>query len=152
MTLMRAPLDVLLVEDNRTDAELVREALTSWERPPHLVVFEDGEQAVAYLGSQPASNLPDLIFLDLNLPKKDGLEVLRELRADERLASIPVIVLTTSDREQDVIKAYGAHANCYLTKPLEFEAFIEKIKAIEHFWLMHARLPSRQRTNGSSRN
>jgi DNA-binding response OmpR family regulator len=85
--------------------------------------------------------LPELILLDLNLPKKDGLEVLREVKADGRLALIPVIVLTTSDREHDVKKAYSMHANCYLTKPLEIDEFISKVRAIEDFWLLHARLP-----------
>ena len=147
ITMSRNTVEILLVEDNQTDAELVREALSSWRSPSHLSVVEDGEEALLYLKQQNGfteSTAPRLIFLDLNLPKKDGMEVLREIKNDERLSSIPVIVLTTSDRENDVQAAYRLHANCYLTKPLEIDEFIEKVKAVEEFWVRCARLPGRK--------
>ncbi len=140
----RDQFEVLLVEDNPSDVELVREALAAWSSPIRLSVVDDGEKALHFVHrTAPYADapVPELILLDLNLPKKDGLEVLREVKSDERLSQIPVIVLTTSDRENDVKKAYALHANCYLTKPLEMDDFIEKVRAIEQFWLMYARLP-----------
>jgi two-component system, chemotaxis family, response regulator Rcp1 len=140
----KVPFEILLVEDNPSDVELVQEALAVWASPAHLNVVDDGEKALRFVRrSAPYADapIPELILLDLNLPKKDGIEVLREIKADGRLAQIPVIVLTTSDREYDVKKAYTMHANCYLTKPLEIDDFINKVKAIEQFWLNHARLP-----------
>ncbi len=137
-------LDILLVEDNRIDVELVREALAGWSTPVRLMVAEDGEQAISILRRyEPYSSArtPHLILLDLNLPKKDGIEVLREIKGDARLGEIPVIILTTSGRDKDVRTAYGLHANCYLTKPLDIDSFIAKLKAIEQFWLTHAVLP-----------
>ena len=137
---------ILLVEDNRADAALVREALATWRTATHLTVFEDGDQALHFLrGDQEHSGAltPDLVFLDLNLPRKDGTEFLRELKNDEKLAAIPVIVMTTSDRERDVRGAYRLHANCYMTKTLELNDFIGKMKAVEDFWLHHVRLPDR---------
>ena len=142
---MARPLfEILLVEDNPSDVELVQEALSVWTIGANLSVVDDGEKAVRFIHRRPPYSdapTPGLILLDLNLPKKNGLEVLHELKQDEKLAQIPVIVLTTSDREYDVKAAYAEHANCYLTKPLEIDAFIEKIRSIEHFWLTHARLP-----------
>jgi two-component system, chemotaxis family, response regulator Rcp1 len=144
LSMLRVPFEILLVEDNPSDVELVQEALSVWNSPPHLSAVDDGEKAVRFLHRKAPyadAPAPELILLDLNLPKKDGIEVLREIKADERLSMIPVIVLTTSDREHDVKKAYSMHANCYLTKPLEIDEFIEKVRAIEQFWLNHARLP-----------
>ena len=140
----RVQFEVLLVEDNPSDVELVREALAVWSSPTRLNVVDDGEKALRYvrrIAPYADAPVPELILLDLNLPKKDGLEVLRELKGDARLAQIQIIVLTTSDRENDVKKAYALHANCYLTKPLEIDDFIAKVRAIEQFWLTYARLP-----------
>jgi two-component system response regulator len=138
------PFEILVVEDNPMDVELVTEALAGWEVPAHVSVVENGDDAMQFLnrrGAYAFAPSPNLILLDLNLPKKSGVEVLREIKRDENLAPIPVIVLTTSDRESDVKKAYALHANCYMTKPLEIGDFIDKVKAIEQFWLHHARLP-----------
>jgi two-component system, chemotaxis family, response regulator Rcp1 len=138
------PFEILLVEDNPSDVELVREALQGWTKPNQIAVVEDGVKALQYLRRQPPygdRQPPQLILLDLNLPKKDGMEVLREIKADEDLSAIPVIVLTTSDRENDVRSAYALHANCYLTKPLEIDEFMSKVQAIESFWLNFVRLP-----------
>ena len=132
--------EILLVEDNPMDVELVREALACWEVPAHVNVVEDGDEAMRFLRNC-GHRSPSLILLDLNLPKKSGVEVLTEIKSDPELAEIPVIVLTTSDREMDVKRAYRLHANCYITKPLEIAEFMSKIKAIEQFWLQHARLP-----------
>lgn len=144
LLVQRTAARVLLVEDNSADVELVREALAKWALPPLLSVVDDGEKAIDYLrrrGVYLGASLPDLVFLDLNLPKMDGIEVLENIRTDAVLSSIPIIILSTSDHEQDVRRAYRLHANCYLTKPLEMDAFIDKIKAVEQFWLIHARLP-----------
>jgi chemotaxis family two-component system response regulator Rcp1 len=138
------PFEILLVEDNPSDVELVREALRGWTTPNQIAVVEDGVKALQYLRRQPPygdCQVPQLILLDLNLPKKDGMEVLREIKEDEALSGIPVIVLTTSDRENDVRSAYSLHANCYLTKPLEIDDFMNKVQAIESFWLNFVRLP-----------
>jgi len=144
MLMSTVPFEILLVEDNPSDAELVEEALAAWKAPNRLRVVDDGDKALRFLHRYPPYSeaaTPDLILLDLNLPKKDGIEVLREVKGDSRLVLIPLIVLTTSDRENDVRKAYSLHANCYLTKPLEIDAFIDKVRSIEQFWLTHARLP-----------
>jgi CheY-like chemotaxis protein len=141
----RAVIEILLVEDNPSDVELVEEALAVWKARTRLSVVDDGDKAIRFLqrkGQYSDSPVPELILLDLNLPKKDGIEVLREVKGSGDLALIPLIVLTTSDRENDVKKAYSLHANCYITKPLEIDAFIDKIRAIEQFWLTHARLPN----------
>ena len=141
----RAPFEILLIEDNPSDVELVQEALSVWISPARLSVVDDGDKALNFLrhkGVFSQAPVPQLILLDLNLPKRDGIEVLREIKADPVLSVIPVIVLTTSDREHDVKKAYALHANCYLTKPLEIDDFVEKVRAIEDFWLHHARLPN----------
>ncbi|HEY3742727.1 MAG TPA: response regulator [Bryobacteraceae bacterium] len=133
------------MEDNPSDVELVEEALAVWKARTRLSVVDDGDKAIRFLqrkGQYSDSPVPELILLDLNLPKKDGIEVLREVKGSGDLALIPLIVLTTSDRENDVKKAYSLHANCYITKPLEIDAFIDKIRAIEQFWLTHARLPN----------
>lgn len=137
-------LRILLVEDNEFDIELIREALTHWETQPLLETANDGEKAISFLNGRAAetrSALPDLILLDLNLPKKSGVEVLRQIKSSRDLAAIPVIVLTTSDREADINQAYGNLATCYLTKPLEFASLVDRIRAVETFWRRHVLLP-----------
>jgi chemotaxis family two-component system response regulator Rcp1 len=135
--------EILLVEDSPGDVRLTQEALEAGKVKNHLSVVGDGVEAMAYLrqqGKYAAASRPDLILLDLNLPRKDGREVLAEIKADERLKRIPVVVMTTSDAEEDVLKTYGLHANCYITKPLDFESFIAVVKAIDEFWFSVVRL------------
>lgn len=135
---------VLLVEDNPADVGLVEEAFADGRFHYELSVAPDGSAAMNYLCKAKQDGekaLPDLILLDLNLPKKDGREVLSEIKADTILREIPVIVLTTSDNEADVHQAYGLHANCYLTKPVDIDDFILKIRSIEQFWFTFVRLP-----------
>ena len=137
-------MQILLVEDNPADAELVEEAFRECPFPYKLHFAQDGVVALQFLRRQgrfAAAPRPDMILLDLNLPKKDGREVLQELKADPMLQTIPVIVLTTSDDEADVLRAYGLHANCYLTKPVDLDDFIHKVRSIENFWLTMVRLP-----------
>ena len=137
--------ELLLVEDNPGDVYLTREAFREGRIPLRLNVVSDGEEGMRYLRREaPFQNAvrPDLVLLDLNLPKKDGRELLAELKADPDLRQIPVIILTTSESSQDVRRAYKLHANCYLTKPFEADTFIKKIRSIEDFWLTVARLPS----------
>ena len=139
-----SPFEILLVEDNPGDVELMQEAFGDWSSATRVSIVDDGEKASDFLQRRsPYENspVPELIILDLNLPRKCGFDLLRELKGDPRLTLIPVIVLTTSDREKDVRNAYSLHANCYLTKPLEADDLIAKVKAIEQFWLVHARLP-----------
>lgn len=137
-------LDVLLVEDNPGDARLASEAFKEGDFLTRLHVVQDGIEALAFLrreknyGSAPR---PDLVLLDLNLPRKDGREVLAEIKADEDLRSIPVIVLTTSQAEADIRKSYKLHANCYIVKPVDFDRFIDVVKGIEAFWCSLVRLP-----------
>ena len=136
--------EILVVEDNPMDVELVTEALREWSNPPNISVVKDGDEAIRFLrriADYSSAPQPSLILLDLNLPKKSGVEVLAEIKNDAELTQIPVIVLTTSDREADVSQAYKLHANCYVTKTLEIAIFFEKVKAIEEFWILHARLP-----------
>ena len=138
------PVEILLVEDNPGDARLTQEALRDGKVYNKLTVVPDGVEAMAYLrreGRYAGARQPDLILLDLNLPKKDGREVLQEIKADERLRRIPVVVLTSSNAEQDVLKSYGLHANCYVTKPVDLDQFIGAVKAIENFWLTVVTLP-----------
>lgn len=137
--------EILLVEDNPGDIRLTREALKEGNIPYNMRTVMDGAAAIKYLFTieqNPAAVFPDLIMLDLNLPKKDGREVLAKLKSDDRLKRIPVVVLTTSNAETDILKAYDLHANCYITKPVDFNRFIEVIKSIEEFWLTIVRLPS----------
>lgn len=139
------PIEILLVEDNPGDAELAREALNDSKLANSLAIVEDGEEAMAYLlqqGKYKEAIRPDLILLDLNLPKKDGREVLAEIKINDELKRIPVVVLTTSRAEEDVLKAYNLHANCYITKPIDFQQFIKVVKSIEDFWLSIVVLPS----------
>jgi CheY-like chemotaxis protein len=136
--------EILLVEDNPGDARLTREALNDGKVHSHLTVVPDGVEAMAYLrreGQYAAAAEPDLILLDLNLPKKDGREVLQEIKTDDRLKTIPVVVLTSSSADQDIVKSYGLHANCYVTKPVDLEQFMTAVKAIEDFWLTVVTLP-----------
>jgi two-component system, chemotaxis family, response regulator Rcp1 len=137
-------IEILLVEDNPGDARLTLEAFKEGKVINNLVVISNGVEALAYLRQQGAyanSTTPDLILLDLNLPKKDGREVLAEIKADERLRLIPVVVLTTSSAPDDVTRAYGSHANCYITKPVDLDQFLRVVQSIESFWLSLVRLP-----------
>ncbi|MDO8692429.1 MAG: response regulator [Dehalococcoidia bacterium] len=140
-----SPVEILLVEDSPADVRLTIEALTGGKVLNNLSVVGDGAEALAFLrrqGRYAASPRPDIILLDLNLPKKDGREVLAEIKVDEDLKLIPVVVLTTSDAEKDILSAYGLHANCYITKPINLNQFIEVVRSIEHFWLSIVKLPS----------
>ena len=144
VTRIAGPVEILLVEDNAADARLTREALKSGRVWNHLNVVRDGVEALSYLrreGQFSAAVRPDLILLDLNLPKKDGREVLAEIKADEELKLIPVVVLTTSQADEDILKAYGSHANCYITKPVDLPKFMAVVQSIEHFWFAIVRLP-----------
>jgi chemotaxis family two-component system response regulator Rcp1 len=137
--------EILLVEDNPADVRLTREIFEHDGEPTHLNVVGDGEQAMAYLRRQePFENRPrpQLILLDLNLPKKDGREVLEEMKADANLCRIPVVVLTTSAAESDISRSYELHANCYITKPLDLDEYFDVVGSIKSFWLANARLPS----------
>jgi CheY-like chemotaxis protein len=138
------PIEILLVEDNPGDVRLTVEALKEAKVINHLTVLKDGAEALAYLRRQGAyaeAARPHLIILDLNLPKKDGREVLADIKEDDSLKRIPVVVLTTSDDEQDVLKSYNLHANCYVTKPVDLERFIKVVRSIEDFWLGIVVLP-----------
>jgi CheY-like chemotaxis protein len=138
---------ILLVEDNPGDVRLMVEALKEGRVLNQLSVVRDGVEAMAFLrqeGQYAQANRPDLIMLDLNLPKKDGREVLAEIKADDRLKVIPVVILTTSEAEQDILKSYNLHANCYITKPVDLEQFITVVKGIENFWLSIVKLPSHE--------
>lgn len=139
-------IDVLLVEDDSGDVELTREALSESKLRVALHVVEDGEKALQYLrheGKYAAELRPDLVLLDLNLPRVDGREVLKEVKGDDALRSIPVCVITTSDAEADVLKSYGLGANCYVTKPIGLHQFVHMIRSIEDFWLTIVKLPGR---------
>jgi len=138
------PVEILLVEDNPGDVRLTREALKEAKVINNLTVLKDGVEALAFLrqqGPYGGAVIPHLILLDLNLPKKDGREVLAEIKTDEKLKRIPVVVLTTSQDEQDVFKSYNLHANCYVTKPVDLEQFMTVVKSIEDFWLGIVMLP-----------
>lgn len=135
---------VLLVEDDPGDADLTREGLKDGKLHVELSVVEDGEKALQYLrrdGAYASATRPDLILLDLNLPKKDGREVLGEIKADSTLKSIPVVILSTSDADADITKSYGLGANCYITKPVKFEQFSTVVQSIEQFWFTIVKLP-----------
>jgi len=139
------PIEILLIEDNPGDARLALEAIREAKVHNNLTWVADGAEAMAYLrkeGKHGKVARPDLILLDLNLPKKDGREVLAEIKADDRLKRIPVVVLTTSVAEEDVLKAYNLNANCYITKPVDLDQFIKVVKTIEDFWLTIVKLPS----------
>lgn len=138
-------IEILLVEDNLGDARLTLEAFKEGKVLNNLTVVNDGVKALAYLRRQGAyadAVAPDLILLDLNLPKMDGRAVLAEIKADERLMTIPVVVLTTSTSQDDIARAYGSHANCYITKPVDLDQFLRVVQSIESFWLSLVKLPS----------
>jgi two-component system response regulator len=138
------PIDILLVEDNPGDADLTREALVSCKLCNRLHVVRDGEEAMAFLRRQDSyaqAPRPDLMLLDLNLPHKDGCEVLAEVKTDEDFKRIPVVVLTNSQAEEDILRTYNLHANCYVIKPLDLEQFFRVVGSIEDFWLSVAVLP-----------
>jgi CheY-like chemotaxis protein len=140
------PIEVLLVEDNPGDVRLTREALKEGRMWSNLHVVEDGEVALAFVRQQGAytnAPRPDLILLDLNLPKINGREVLSNIKADENLKRIPVVILTTSQSEEDILKAYNLNANCYITKPVDFDQFLKVVRVVEEFWLTIVKLPSR---------
>ena len=137
-------IEILLVEDNPGDVDLTREALHESKVHTHLSIARDGDEALAFLrheGTHAAAPRPDLILLDLNLPKKDGRAVLTEIKADPALSSIPVVVLTSSEAERDIAHAYALHANCFVTKPIGLDQFIEIVRSIEQFWLTVVKLP-----------
>ena len=139
-----APIEVLLVEDSPGDVRLTREALKDAKVHINLHVASDGAKAMAFLkreGEYANAPRPDLILLDLNLPKKDGREVLEEIKVDPTLKTIPVVVLTTSSSEADILRSYQLHANCYITKPVGLEGFLTVVKSIDSFWLSVVRLP-----------
>jgi CheY-like chemotaxis protein len=138
------PLEILLVDDNPGDVRLIQEAMREAKSRHELRVVRDGMEAMTYLRKRApyvSSERPDLIMLDLNLPKKDGREVLAELKSDPDLRRIPVVVLTTSDAPGDIIRSYDLFANCYVAKPTSMSQFVSTIQAIEHFWLDTAMLP-----------
>lgn len=141
-----APLEILLVEDDPGDVELTKEALIDSKLLTHLHVVQDGEEAMTFLrreGEHDNAPKPDLILLDLNLPKKDGRQVLKEIKEDDDLKMIPVVILTTSTAEEDILKTYKLGANCYITKPVGLEQFIKVVEAIDNFWFTVVKLPTR---------
>jgi chemotaxis family two-component system response regulator Rcp1 len=139
--------EILLVEDNPGDVRLVRESFREGGLVNRLHVVANGEEALQFLRREDPyrhAPTPDLVLLDLNLPRKDGREVLVEIKADRKLRRIPVIVLTTSEAEQDILQAYDLNCNCYVAKPVDLEEFMRVIQAIDHFWLHVAALPPRE--------
>jgi chemotaxis family two-component system response regulator Rcp1 len=139
-------IEILLVEDNPGDARLAVEALKDSKVPNNMHTVVDGEEAMAFLhreGRYADEPLPDLILLDLNLPKKDGREVLAEIKEDPDLRHIPVVIMTISNSEEDIQNTYDLHVNCYITKPVDLENFMNVFKSLEDFWLTVVRLPSR---------
>ena len=142
--LRERPIEILLVEDSPSDAQLAIEAMHEAKIANNLSHVEDGVEAMQFLrqeGPYRDAPRPDLILLDLNLPRRDGRQVLEDLKQDPELMRIPVVVLTTSRAEQDVLRSYALHANCYITKPVDFVQFMEVVKSIEHFWLAVVTLP-----------
>ena len=143
-TLQPNIIDILLVEDSPADVLITREALTEARLFNTIHVAEDGVVALEFLRRQGRfadAPRPDLILLDLNLPRKHGREVLAEIKADEALKSIPVVVLTTSSAEEDIIRSYNLHANCYVVKPVEFDSFVKAVQSIRQFWFTIVALP-----------
>jgi len=139
------PINILLVEDNPADIRLTQEVFKDGHIRNTLNIVMDGEEAILYLrklGKYSGVDTPELILLDLNLPKKDGREVLAEIKADPMLKCIPVIVLTTSAAEQDILNTYSHHANCYIMKPVDLGQFINVVRSIEQFWLTIVKLPN----------
>ena len=146
MAIIGKQIEILLVEDNEGDIGLIEEVFEEAKIRNILHVAKDGEEAMLFLRGEErfsGSPRPDIILLDLNLPKKDGREVLKEIKEGEDLKNIPVVILTTSGAEKDVLKAYDLHANAYITKPLDFNQFMKVIESIENFWLEIVKLPTR---------
>ena len=146
------PIEILLVEDSPSDTELTVEALKDFKVRNHVSVVEDGVQAMQFLrrqGPYVQAPRPDLIMLDLNLPRKDGREVLADIKGDDNLRPIPIVVLTTSRADQDVLRAYQLSANCYINKPVDFNQFLEVVRSIESFWLYVVTLPPPPKASGS---
>jgi CheY-like chemotaxis protein len=144
--MMSRPVELLMVEDNPADALIAREALSEVQLENRLNVVPDGVEAMAYLRGENGyaeRKLPDLVLLDLNMPRKDGREVLSEMKHDRTLCKIPVVVLTTSRSEEDVVRAYDLHANCYIAKPIDFVSFVDVVRAIREFWFSVVTLPKR---------
>jgi CheY-like chemotaxis protein len=145
MNPLARPIEILLVEDNPGDVRLAQEGMKEGKIANNLSVATDGEEAMAFLhreGNYADAPRPDLILLDLNLPKKDGREVLAEVKSDPNLRRIPVVVLTMSKAEEDIFRAYDNHANCYITKPIDLDQFIKVVQGIETFWFSVVELPS----------
>jgi chemotaxis family two-component system response regulator Rcp1 len=144
------PIEILLVEDNPGDVRLTIEALNEGRFANIINVAVDGFEAMAFLrreGKYANAPKPDLVLLDLNLPKKNGREVLAEIKTDPNLKCIPVVILTSSQAEKDIVETYNLHANCYITKPVDFEQFIRVVRSIEDFWFAVVRLPPREDLN-----
>jgi CheY-like chemotaxis protein len=142
---VREPFSILLVEDNPGDIDLTREALRDAKVHIQLHVAMDGVEAIDFLrrrGSHVTAPRPDLVLLDLNLPRKDGREVLAEIKGDPELRTIPVVVLSSSEAERDILRSYELHANCYVTKPVDLDRLIEIVNSIEEFWMTIVKLPS----------
>ena len=145
------PIEILLVEDSPSDTDLTVEALKDFKVRNHVNIVEDGVQAMQFLrrqGPYAQAPRPDLIMLDLNLPRKDGREVLADIKADGDLKTIPIVVLTTSRAEQDILRAYQLNANCYINKPVDFNQFLDVVRSIESFWLFVVTLPPAPKAGG----
>jgi chemotaxis family two-component system response regulator Rcp1 len=145
------PIEILLVEDSPSDTDLTLEALKDFKVCNHVSVVEDGVLAMQFLrrqGPYAQAPRPDLIMLDLNLPRKDGREVLADIKADNDLKTIPIVVLTTSCAEQDILRAYQLNANCYINKPVDFSQFLDVVRSIESFWLFVVTLPPAAKAGG----
>jgi two-component system response regulator len=148
------PIEILLVEDSATDVMLAEEALSEAKVCNNLSVVKDGVEAMSFLRKEREYSevpRPDLILLDLNMPRKEGREVLAEVKADDDLKNIPVVVLTTSQAQEDVLLAYGLHANCYISKPVDFDQFANVVRAIDQFWFTVVTLPMDSGADGQRR-
>lgn len=148
MNLSYRPINILLVEDNPGDVELTEDALRRSKVATKVSVVTDGEDAMDYLRQQSAyeeETMPDLVLLDLNLPRKDGMEVLREMKDDSNLKHIPVVVLTTSEAERDILASYSLGANCFISKPVDLTEFRKVVESIDDFWFTIVKLPSPSR-------
>ena len=147
-------IDILVVEDNAGDARLIREVLNNDKVFASLHMTKDGVEAMDFLrnkGNYRNSPKPDLIILDLNLPRKDGREVLAEIKNDDKLKHIPIVIMTISQAEEDILKSYNLHANCYITKPIDLNQFIKVVKSIEDFWFSIVKLPPKTNSLSFSR-
>ena len=148
------PIEILLVEDSAADVRLTREAFDDAKVLNNLNVVGDGVEAMAYMrreGKYANATRPDLVLLDLNMPRKDGREVLAEVKADPELRRIPVVILTTSKAEEDILKTYDLHANCYISKPVNLAQFLKVVESIENFWLTIVELPPNGKRPGKAK-